>query len=117
MASLMRDLNYLEEYGRGIDLVFSNMRRLGLPRPVFRNSANMFAVTLLSKRFSSLTERQLAVWQVVLNRSRLPAKSIAEQVAVSKPTVVSDLKKLVDLGLVVSVGAGPSVVYEIGSDL
>jgi ATP-dependent DNA helicase RecG len=117
MASLMRDLNYLEEYGRGIDLVFSSMQAAGLPRPVFRNAANMFTVTLLGSRFKGLSERQLAVWQIVLNRSRVSAKTIAEQVGTSKPTVVADLRKLVELGLVVSNGSGPSVTYEIGSNL
>lgn len=117
MASLMRDLNYLEEYGRGIDLVFSSMRSTGLPRPVFRNAANMFTVTLLGGRFSGLSERQLAVWQIVLNRSRVTAKAIAEQLGASKPTVVTDLRKLVELGLVVSIGSGPSVTYEIGASL
>lgn len=117
MASLMRDLNYLEEYGRGIDLVFSSMRARGLPRPVFRNAANMFTVTLLGSRFSGLSERQLSVWQIVLNKSRVTAKAVAEQVGASKPTVVADLRKLVELGLVVTVGSGPSVTYEIDSSL
>jgi ATP-dependent DNA helicase RecG len=117
MASLMRDLNYLEEYGRGIDLVFSSMQAASLPRPVFRNAANMFTVTLLGGRFSGLSERQLAVWQIVLNRSRVTAKTIAEQVGASKPTVVTDLRKLLELDLVVTVGSGPSVTYEIGSGL
>jgi ATP-dependent DNA helicase RecG len=117
MASLMRDLNYLEEYGRGVDLMFSSMRRMGLPQPIFRNTANMFAVTLLGDQFVSLTERQLAIWQLILNRSRMTAKAIAGCVAVSKPTVVADLKKLVELDLVAVIGSGPGVSYEIGSDL
>lgn len=115
VASLMRDLRYLEEYGRGIDLVFSSMQQAGLPRPIFRNSANMFAVTLLGKRFSSLTLRQLETWQIILNRSRVSAKVISEQLGASRPTVVSDLNKLIDLGLVASLGSGPSTIYEIGS--
>jgi ATP-dependent DNA helicase RecG len=117
MASLMRDLNYLEEYGRGIDLVFSSMQQIGLPRPVFRNTANMFTVTLLGSRFGGLTERQLAVWQIVLNRSRVSAKVISEQVGVSRPPVVNDLNKLIELGLVVALGSGPTTTYEIGSNL
>ena len=117
MASLMRDLNYLEEYGRGIDLVFSTMQQIGLPCPVFRNSANMFTVTLLGSSFANLTERQLAVWQIVLNRSRVSSKVILEQISVTKPTLASDLKKLIELDLIRAVGSGPSRTYEIGSNL
>ena len=117
MASLMRDLRYLEEYGRGIDLVFSEMQGAGLPRPVFRNNANMFTVSLLGQRFSGLTERQLATWQFVVNRSRASAKLVAEYVGASRPTVVSDLNKLIDLDLVRANGSGPSTTYEIGSNV
>lgn len=117
MASLMRDLRYLEEYGRGIDLVFSSMQRMGLPRPIFRNAANMFSVTLLGGQFSNLTERQLEVWQLILNKSRVTAKNVAEQMAVSRPTAVSDLTKLMEVQLVRSIGSGPSTTYEIGANL
>lgn len=117
MASLMRDLKYLEEYGRGIDLVFSSMQEGGLPRPIFRNAANMFGVTLLGQQFSSLTERQLEVWQIILNRSRATAKVVAEQLEVSRPTVVNDLNKLIELDLVRPIGSGPSSTYEIGTNL
>lgn len=115
LASLMRDLNYLEEYGRGIDLVFSTMNREGLPRPIFRNAANMFTVTLLGNKFSGLNERQLTIWQLVLNRSRITSKLIADQLNVTKPTIVADLNKLIELQLVTATGSGPSTSYEIGS--
>lgn len=117
IASLMRDLNYLEEYGRGIDLVFSTMRGRGLPRPIFRNTANMFSVTLLGDQFMNLTDRQLAIWQIILNKSKVSSKSLAEQLGISKPPVIQDLNKLIELRLVASVGAGPHLSYEIGSIL
>ncbi len=113
----MRDLNYLEEYGRGIDLVFSTMRQWGLPRPIFRNTANMFTVALLGTRFSGLTERQLAIWQIILNRSRVSAKVVSELVGVSRPPVVADLNKLMSLGLVGQIGSGPHTSYEIVSNV
>lgn len=115
VASLMKDLTYLEEYGRGIDLVFSTMRQLDLPRPIFRNTANMFTVTLLGSKFSGLTERQLAVWQIILNRSRVSAKIISEYIGISRPPIVSDINKLIELGLVAPVGSGAHVTYEIGT--
>jgi ATP-dependent DNA helicase RecG len=117
IASLMRDLNYLEEYGRGIDLVFSSMQNSELPRPIFRNTANMFTVTLLGSRFKNLTERQLAVWQIVLNRSRITAKAVAEQAGLSRPPIISDLNRLKELGLVIQIGSGPTTTYEIGAKL
>jgi ATP-dependent DNA helicase RecG len=117
IASLMRDLNYLEEYGRGIDLVFSSMQQLNLPRPIFRNAANMFSVTLLSSQFSGLSERQLAIWQFILNKSRTSAKEVSEALKVTRPTVVSDLNKLISLGMVAAIGSGPSTAYEIGTNV
>lgn len=117
VASLMRDLNYLEEYGRGIDLVFSSMNKWGLPRPIFRNTANIFTVTLLGERFKDLSERQLAIWQLVLNGTRTTARYITEQLGVSRPTAVSDLNKLVELGLVNQIGSGPNISYTVDSGM
>jgi len=93
------------------------MRQAVLPRPIFRNSANMFTVTLLGKRFSGLTERQLVVWQIVLNRTRVSAKFVVDLTGVSRPSIVSDLNKLIELGLVIQIGSGPSTTYEIGSEV
>jgi predicted transcriptional regulator len=77
----------------------------------------MFTVTLLGTRFKGLTERQLTIWQHVLNRSRLSAKALGEQTGVSRPSVVSGLNKLIELGLVMQVGSGPSTTYEIGAEI
>ncbi len=117
IASLMRDLNYLEEYGRGIDLAFGSMQKAGLPRPIFRNTANIFSVTLLGETFKGLTERQLSIWQVVLNRSRTTAKYISEHLSISRPTTVGDLNRLIELGLVHQVGSGPHITYQVDSGL
>lgn len=116
IAALMRGLNYLEEYGRGVDLVFEYMMQNGLARPIFKNVANMFTVTLLGPRFAKLSERQLAVWQMILNHGRLTAKDILEEInTVSRPTIIADINRLTELGLVASAGVGRNTSYALGS--
>ncbi len=116
IAGLMRDMNYLEEYGRGIDLVFEYMRGEGLPRPIFRNVANLFTVTLLGPQFANLTERQLAIWQLILNQTRISARDISENIgSVSRPTIIADVNALITKGLVAPHGSGRNVTYELGT--
>lgn len=41
IAQIMRDLDYMEEFGRGIDLVYSTMLDWHLVEPLFKNVANV----------------------------------------------------------------------------
>ncbi|HVQ44064.1 MAG TPA: ATP-binding protein [Candidatus Saccharimonadia bacterium] len=116
IAALMKDLGYLEEYGRGIDLVYDYMRQVNLSRPIFRNVANMFTVTLLGPTYSELTERQLAIWQIILNKSSATSRDIVQTIgSITRPTVIADINKLIELDLVAQRGQGPSTTYEIGN--
>ncbi len=54
----MSDLDYLEEYGRGVDIAIGSMQRRGLLKPVFKNSVNSFSVMLLGESLKQLNERQ-----------------------------------------------------------
>lgn len=113
ISRIMRDMDYMEEYGRGIDLIYSEMSNWGLLDPLFKNSSNSFKVTLLGKDYLSLNERQVKFWHALQNRNHLTA-SIAHQFFpdVSRPTINNDLKSMINLGLIRMKGSSSNSYYE-----
>lgn len=113
ISKIMRDMDYMEEYGRGIDLIYSEMSNWGLLDPLFKNSSNSFKVTILGKDYLSLNERQIKFWHVLQNKNHLTA-SIAHQFFpdISRPTINNDLKTMINLGLIKMKGSSSNSYYE-----
>ena len=107
-------MEYLEEYGRGIDIVYARMRESGLLEPIFKNVANSFKVTLLGNEFLQLNERQLKAWIYLQEGSgrKLTAAGHQKFYQVSRAAANTDLTKLVNLGLIRKIGSGPNIYYE-----
>jgi ATP-dependent DNA helicase RecG len=113
IAKIMRDMDYMEEFGRGIDLIYSQMSKNGLVEPLFKNSSNSFKVTLLGDDYNKLNERQLKFWHVLQDKNHLTA-SIAHEYFphLSRQTINADLKEMVDMGLIDQRGSSSSTYYE-----
>jgi ATP-dependent DNA helicase RecG len=113
ISKVMRDMDYMEEFGRGIDLIYSEMNRWGLVEPLFKNSSNSFKVILLGSDYLKLNYRQLKFWNVLQDSNYLTA-SIAKDLFsdLSRPTINTDLKEMVDLGLIRMKGASSNTHYE-----
>lgn len=113
IAEILKDMDYLEEYGRGIDIVFSEMQSYGLLAPLFKNMSNIFKVTLLGEHFIGLNDRQLSIWNYLQTNKTITSKICKELFpSVSRQTLITDLNKLVDLGLIIQKGAASSTYYE-----
>jgi ATP-dependent DNA helicase RecG len=113
IASILRNLEFLEEYGRGIDIVYAAMDAAGLLPPIFKNSTNSFKVILLGGSFKDLNQRQVEIWHKLQEVARLSARQMVDMFpATSRPTINNDIRKLVDTGLIVSKGSGYNTYYE-----
>jgi len=114
IASRLKDLRYMEEYGRGIDIVFTKMKEWGLPEPLFRNLVNSFEVILLGNKYRDINERQTKLIDILLIKNRLTAHDCRKILrGVPRATVNLDLKKLKDLSLLVSHGASINTYYTL----
>ncbi len=113
ISRVMRDLNYVEEFGRGIDLIYSEMKKWGLVEPLFKNSANSFKVTLLGSDYLGLNHRQLNFWNILQSKNHLTA-SVAHEIFsdVSRATINNDLKQMVKMGLIKLQGSSSNSYYE-----
>ncbi|MFZ2970770.1 MAG: ATP-binding protein [Minisyncoccia bacterium] len=113
IAARLKDLDYLEEYGRGIDIVFNEMGKWGLLQPLFKNTTNSFKVILPGPRLSRLNGRQLRVWEYIVERKKVTAKD-CEQILPDTPrqTINYDLAKMKDFGLIHPEGKSVGTYYE-----
>jgi predicted HTH transcriptional regulator len=114
IAARLKDMRYLEEYGRGIDIVIKKMSDWGLPEPLFRNSVNSFEAILLGSVYRNLNDRQVKVIDVLLIKGKLTAHDCQKILkGTPRATINSDLKKLRDLGVLVPNGASVNTYYTL----
>lgn len=114
IAARLKDLRYLEEYGRGIDIVIKKMQDWGLPMPLFRNSVNNFEAILLGEKYSELNDRQVKLIDVLLIKNRLTAQDCEKILkGTTRATINNDLKKLRELGVLVVNGASVNTYYTL----
>lgn len=113
IAARLKDLDYLEEYGRGIDIVFTETEKWGLLQPIFKNTTNSFKVILPGEKLSKLNDRQFRIWDCLVEQKKITATACAELFPdISRATINNDLSKMQELGLIHSSGASISTYYE-----
>lgn len=113
IASILKDMDYLEEYGRGIDIVFSKMREWDLLEPLFKNMSNTFRVILLGETLKNLNERQIIIWNTLQDKRKITSRECKELFPdVSRATIGFDLNKLVEMGLIIPKGSSINTYYE-----
>ncbi len=112
IAARLKEFDYLEEYGRGIDIVFSKMKEWSLLPPIFKNTANSFKVILMGKSLSKLNERQITIWQHLVENQKISASECQQNFPrTSRKTLNLDLKKMQNMGLIHQVGESKSIFY------
>ena len=105
IAARLNEMDYLEEYGRGIDIVFTKMSEWGLLPPVFKNTSNSFKVILPGRKLSQLNKRQIIIWQHLMDKRRITRKDVETFIPnVPQATLRSDLAKMRDIGLLRQMG-------------
>jgi ATP-dependent DNA helicase RecG len=114
IAARLKDLDYLEEYGRGVDIIFTEMKNWGLLPPIFKNTVNSFRVILPGEKLGGLNERQYKLWEFVLEKGHITASECVERFQnVSRATINNDISLMQEKGFIRTRGKdGRTVVYE-----
>jgi len=113
IASRLKDLDYLEEYGRGIDIVFEKMKEWSLLPPIFKNTSNSFKVILIGEKLSQLNTRQLEIWLYLVENKTIKAKKCEDILPdATRVTVNRDLKKMRELNIIEKRGRSIDTYYE-----
>lgn len=112
IAARLKDLDYLEEYGRGIDIVFNKMRERDLLDPMFKNSVNSFKVILMGEKLSDLNERQVKIWNYLADNEKIDINICKEILSgVTRRTLNRDLETMAQKGLVERKGSSQNTYY------
>lgn len=114
IANFMRELGYLEEYGRGMPIIFEQLLKRGLLLPILRNTASSFKIIFLGEKVGSLNVRQRKLWEFLIEYRQITPKQCREVlVGVPRPTINYDLRKMKESGLIVSKGKSNNLVYHL----
>lgn len=112
IAGRLKDLDYLEEYGRGINIVYEKMEQWNLASPIFRNSVNSFQTILLGKELSNLNDRQIKIIDNLLLKNRLSIKDCLKILkGTPRVTINTDLRELKDQKIIEQKGASVNTYY------
>ncbi len=112
IAARLNEMDYLEEYGRGIDIVFTKMSEWNLLPPIFKNTSNSFKVVLPGEKLSQLNERQLKIWENLMDNGKITRKEIEVLLPHDSQAVLrSDLVKMRDIGLLNQEGQASKTFY------
>ena len=113
IAARLKEFDYLEEYGRGIDIVFNEMQKWNLLPPIFKNTSNSFKVILMGEKLSKLNERQIKIWEYLVENKTITAKECENLISETpRITLNHDLKQMRQLGLIYQRGQSINTYYE-----
>lgn len=64
IASYLKDYGYVKEYGEGVDRMYEELERAGLPGPVFDNSTFILKTTVMSASFDEKGRKNASIQQI-----------------------------------------------------
>lgn len=113
IARAVADLGYGRELGEGVNRMYEEMGRAGLPEPVFVQTPASVRVTFLadpmSARILAALPRGSERFVEHLNRTgRVTTTEAIELLGVSRPTAIRHLQHLVEAGLLEGVRKSPN---------
>ena len=113
IARAMNDLGYGRELGEGVNRMFEEMERAGLPDPIYAQGAASVAVTLLADPLAGRVLRQLPPGserfvELLTRRGVVTSSEASRLLGVSRPTALGHLRRLASLGLIEHAGTSPN---------
>ena len=109
LCQLLYDTGFIEKYGYGIIMIREECKKHPLVTVEFKATPNKFEVIFKKDVQSILEEIDKSILKILSTPKR--SSEIAKELGISKPTVLSHLKKLEGLGLVKKEGRSPHIKY------
>lgn len=122
IAEYLHEYEYVKEFGEGVDRLYNEMERAGLPAPEFQTEAFMLHATIrnhanvgenvtnVTKNVTDVTEKQFtkretAILQMLQSDARVSTAAMAKNLGVSKRTILRDMESLKNKGTLSRNGA------------
>ncbi len=110
LCQLLYDTGFIEKYGYGIILIREECKKHPFVNVEFKATANKFEVIFKKDVENMLDETDKNILKILSTPKR--SSEIARELGISKPTVLSHLKRLESLGLVKKEGKSPNIKYK-----
>ncbi len=111
---IMRDLGYVEGLGTGIPRMREELRKAGLPEPVFQELGNLFKVVIYMKKgYGKLAKNEFWIINFLKHNPVMTSKQAVKTLGISKPTAVKLLNGLVKKGFIKKIGKTKGAHYII----
>jgi ATP-dependent DNA helicase RecG len=112
IARALSDLGFGRELGEGVDRMFEEMSRAGLPDPVYSELPGSVRVTLLADPLAARVMQRLPAGserfvEFLVREDRITTPQAAELLGVSRPTALKHLRGLRDADLLDHVATSP----------
>lgn len=109
IARALADLGYGRELGEGVNRMFEEMERVGLPDPLYRQGAASVRVAFLADSLAGKIMDALPIGsehfvEFLSRTSRVTTTQAVELFDLSRPTVLGHLHRLADIGLIEHTG-------------
>jgi ATP-dependent DNA helicase RecG len=112
IARAMADLGFGRELGEGVDRMYAEMERAGLPEPVFVQTAASLRVTLLddpagARMLAALPPGSERFVEHLLRSGRVTTSEAVSLLGVSRPTAIAYLRRLEAGGFIEAIRTSP----------
>lgn len=110
IGRVFHELKLIEQWGSGIGRMLSACQQAGLPEPVWEELGTRFRVTIRIQQATVpiIDSVDDPICDVLSLKNGLRSSEIADEIGLTTRATRNRLKKLVELGLVVRIGTGPT---------
>ena len=110
IGRVFHELKLIEQWGSGIGRMLSACQQAGLSDPVWEEIGTRFRVTMRMQQRSAATfvSNDDPICDILSEREGLRSSEIAEAIGLTTRATRNRLKKLVEHGLIVRIGTGPT---------
>lgn len=120
VLSMLYEAGYMEGFGQGLDTVVTVLKNEGMRLPVFRDTGASFIVTVYGRpeqrtsdaQQTALTPTQRQILSFIQSQGETTPAQLRRLLADRSPrSIQRDVGKLVEAGLVGSIGEGRATIY------
>lgn len=132
IAEFLHEYEYVKEFGEGVDRMYNEMKKAGLPAPEYADNAFMLNVTIrngeingelndengeingeLNMAFLYLNKSELAVYHFIQDNPQATRQDMADSLDISSRTVDRAIKSLIDKKLIERIGSKKTGSWKI----
>lgn len=132
IAEFLHEYEYVKEFGEGVDRMYNEMKKAGLPAPEYADNAFMLNVTIrngeingelndengeingeLNSALLYLNKSELAVYHFIQDNPQATRQDMADSLDISSRTVDRAIKSLIDKKLIERIGSKKTGSWKI----